>query len=111
MEKEKASSLSSDNEGQKRSKLAILSFVLSLVPILLIIFYGVIRSLLISNLLIMIWYGNFVNYIPYFSLIFSIVAIILIKRKKIKGMGFAISGLVISIIEIIIFLVVTSRIA
>ena len=115
MEKEKASSLSSDNEGQKtkiRSKLATWSFILSLIPILLIIFYGFIRNFLFSApIFLMLGYNLIVQVMPFISLILSIIAIILIKRKKLRGIGFAISGLVISIIEAFLFLSIISRIA
>lgn len=113
MEKEKPSSLSSDSEGQKikkRSKLAIWSFIISLVPILLIIFYGAIRNILFSVPVMLLWYNLMVQVIPFISLLVSIIAIILIKRKKIKGIGFAISALVISIIEAILFLTIINRI-
>jgi len=115
MEKVIASSLSSENEAQKtkkRSKLAIIAFILSLIPILLIIFYGFIRDLLFNSPLVyMLWYNLIIEVIPFVSLILSIIAIIIIKRRKLKGMGLAITGLIISIIEGFIFLAVISRIS
>jgi hypothetical protein len=101
MEKEKKTNLG--------SKLAIISFILSIVPILLIIFYGFIRNFLISNLILMAWYGYLVAYLPYISLIFSVISIIFVRRKKINGMGFAISGAIISLIEVCLFLTITTN--
>ena len=99
MEKEKA----------VKSRFAIASFVLSIVPILLIILYGFIRNFLISYLYPMILYGYLVSYLPYICLIFSVIAIILVRRRKMKGMGFAIAGLIISLLEIVIFFMITPK--
>jgi hypothetical protein len=91
----------------KTSKLAIVSFILSLVPIFLIIFYGVIRNFLFnSQLVFLLWYNLIVEVIPFVSLLLAIISIILIRRRKLKGLGFAISAFVLSIIEAILFLTI-----
>ena len=100
------------NKKRGRSKLAIIALVLSLVPILLIILYGAIRNLLFNSpLFYMLWYNLIIEVIPFVSLVVSIIAIIFVKIKKLNGIGLAISGLVISLIEAFIFLAIISQIA
>lgn len=100
----------------QKSKLAIVCFVLSLLPI-------VIPILLLSWTIItmpgdiniraitggfsyiffsIILYMSFWFTVP--SIILGVVSLVKIKKNKLKGKGFAIAGLIISTIFVIIFL-------
>ena len=91
-----------------RSKLAIFSFILSLVPIIMVFLYSFIIGIIGITNQVNIFYNSIYIYnliikiLPIFPLFLSIISLILIKIKKLRGIGFAISGLIISFIELYI---------
>ena len=95
-----------EKEKRKISKLAIFSFILSIVPIIMLIVYGIVRTILFKVPVLLLWYNLIVEIIPFISLVLSILAIIIIWKKKTRGIGFAISALIISIIESALFLTI-----
>ncbi|MBR9704915.1 hypothetical protein GOV12_05875 [Candidatus Pacearchaeota archaeon] len=93
-----------------KSKLAIISFILSVIPLITIgIIFGI--NLLDTSidfgdtggLVILIWF----LIVPVFALIslsLSIIAIIFIRRNNLEGKKYAITGIVISSI-VVLFLI------
>lgn len=94
-----------------RSKLAIISFILSLIPILMIILYiALLRNVLLNSpLFITLVYNLIIEYLPLVSLVLSIISIVFIKKKKTRGLGLAISALIISLLEGIYFIFIVAK--
>lgn len=87
-----------------KSKLAILSFILSIFPILyfLILSSPVFMKLLDFITDTEIFFLIFWVIIPILSLITSIISIIIIKKNKLEGIDFSIAALILLIIFIFI---------
>ena len=99
----------------KKSRLAIASFVLSLIPIISFMLPILLTRIITTNNTQLSKIIDFTFYIilDFISLTFlfliasiilGIVALIKIKRNKLKGRGFAIAGIIISVISAMMYI-------
>ena len=80
--------------------LAITSFVLSLIPFILIMFPQLVPEVVFES----IYPSILLFYLPILlSIVFGIVALVRIRKNKLlRGKGFAIAGIIISVLTILI---------
>jgi|SRR3989344_4471299 len=96
-----------------KSKLAITSFILSLIPIVFLLFFFIIRTLSLgeSIYLGLLWiidalffFSVFWILISIFSFVLGIISLSKIKKENLDGKGFAVAGIFISSVILIIII-------